>query len=414
MKKSELIYLVRISSAILLTALEFTNIVAFWAEGGNTPARIQHSRYSFQFAAYGLAAIVLLLDGQGRRRFFHKPIVCWSFCALLLFALSMQVRAFNPPVSYSYYDFVRYFGLRVNAIGFLLTCIVIFDDPSVLRVTKQAIAIATLAGVAFNICDLVTPGIFSRIPGRAGGLYVDSNCSGMALVFGGLLGLTVIRRLWMREGFLLCVLVGVLATFSREAMLSLVILVLSAALAGVLSVRRLVMAGMASTALFAMLNLSSNITDSRLLNADTSARLKLEWSDASETDRLHLAAKTLEQFEEAPLLGQGFGTAIFWADDQSHNAYLGLMADCGILGSLVIPGLIFSIRRRDWEFYAFASIFLLWSLFYHDVLVDFFGLIAVAAEASEFRGSHRLRESRYMMWLAEPQMKRAGIRAIET
>ena len=413
MKKSELTNIVRIPSAILLIALEFTNVVAFLAEGGNTPASIQHSRYPFQFAAYGLAVVVLLLDRQVLRRFFHKPIVYWSLCVLVLFTWSMVVRAFNAPVGYSNYEFVRYFGLRVNAIGFLLTCVVIFDDPRILRLTRQAIAIATLAGVAFNIYDLLSPSVFSNIPGRAAGLYVQPNGAGMALVFGGLLGVTAIRRLWMREVFLLCVLVGILATFSREAMLSSVFLLLGSVFAHKVSFRRLAIAGAACLALFAALNLSSDVTYSRLLNADTWARMTLQWSDTSTRDRLHLAERTREQFEEAPLIGQGFGTAIFWADNQSHNAYLGLLADCGILGSLVIPGLIFSIRRADWEFNTFASIFLLWAFFNHDVLVEFFALIAIAVEANEYGAGYRRLKGRYRVKTAEPMMTPMSIRAID-
>lgn len=402
MKRSELTNIIRTLSAILLIALEFTNIIAFFTEGGNQRAIPQHSRYPVQFAAYGLAAAVLLLDRGGLRRFLRKPIVHWSFCLLILITWSMVVRTFNtPPIGYGgNYDFVRSFGLRVNAIGFLLTCVIIFDDREVLRLTKKAIAIATLVGVAFNVYDFLYPGIFSTIPGRAAGLYMDPNCSGMALVFGALLGLSTMRRLWMREMFLLCVLVGVLATFSREAMFSFVVLLISAAAARAVFFPRLVIAGAACLVLFAVLNLSSAIMDTGLLTADTFSRVTLRWSDSSEKDRLHLAEEAFEQFEEAPLLGQGFGTAIYWADDQSHNAYLGFLADCGILGALVIPGLIFSLRRTDWEFYAFASIFLLWSFFYHDVLTDFYGLIVIAVEANQYVRGYRSPQTRYAlrMW----------------
>jgi len=81
--------------------------------------------------------------------------------------------------------------------------------------------------------------------------------------------------------------------------------------------------------------------------------------------RVVLAEKTLKQFEEAPLTGQGFGTTIFWPDGQSHNAYLDF-ADCGILGVLVIPWLILSIRRADWSLYLRVDILAL-AFFYHDV-----------------------------------------------
>jgi hypothetical protein len=122
----------------------------------------------------------------------------------------------------------------------------------------------------------------------------------------------------------------------------------------------------------------------------------------------------LKEFEEAPLTGQGFGTAIFWADDQSHNAYLGLLADCGILGALVIPGLILSIRRADWEFYTFASIFLLGALFNHDVLVDFFGLIAIAVEADECGAGYLSLKGRSSVKAPAPLMTPVSIRAFDT
>src|ERR1700730_4639840 len=244
--KSDFTKIVRIPSAILLVALEFTHIAAFWAGGGNASASAPHSRYSFQFATYGLATVVLLLDPEALRRLLRKPILRWSFCLLLLLTWSMLVRTFAPPVGYTDYDFARYFALRVNAIGFLLTCVIIFDDPRVLRMTGQSLVLATLLGVALNIYDLLHPGIFSGIPGRAAGFYVQPNGAGMALVFGGLIGLGTISGLRMREAFLLCVLVGVLVTFSREAMLSFAILLLGAALAGVLSLPRLVIAASAA------------------------------------------------------------------------------------------------------------------------------------------------------------------------
>ena len=198
--KSDFTNIVRIPTAVLIVALEFTNVVAFWAAGGNLGAAL-HSRFPFQFAAYGLAAVVLVLDPDILRRVFRKPIVCWSFCLLLLLTWSMLVRTFNPPVGYTNYDFARYFALRINAIGFLLTCVIIFDDPYILRLTKQAVVIATLLGVALNMFDVVRPGTFSNIAGRAAGLYVQPNMSGMALVFGGLIGVSAIRRLWMGRLF---------------------------------------------------------------------------------------------------------------------------------------------------------------------------------------------------------------------
>ena len=67
----------------------------------------------------------------------------------------------------------------------------------------------------------------------------------------------------------------------------------------------------------------------------------------------------------------------------SHNFYLSLLADHGIIGIFLIPALLLSIGRRSWDFYAFAAVFLTWCLFSHNVLDASAGLISLAIEAVE-------------------------------
>ncbi len=373
----------RIPCALLLIALEFTNLATFLVDGGNSPGTNRHSSYAFQFAAYGIAGLVLLLDREAMRRIIRKPIVRWAFVTLMLLTWAMLVRTFNVPIGYTDYLLLRTFGLQVNSIGLLLTCIIIFDDPYVLQLTKRAVGIATLVGVLLNIYDFIRPGTFSVIYGRAAGLYMQPNSSGMALVFGCLIGLTVVRGRWGREAFLLCTLVGVVVTFSREAVLAFGVVLIAGVWASALSPRRLAVVAGIGIGMFIAFNVAPAINESRILTSDAASRLTLQWSDASAKDRARLAEKTLERFEEAPLMGEGFGTTLYWQDSQSHNAYLELLADCGILGVLVIPGLILSINRGTWDSYAFAIIVILWGFFNHNLLLDFFGLISLAIEADE-------------------------------
>ena len=161
MKQLSLANAVRIPSAFLLIALEFTSLVPFLAEGGNTPVTVEHSRYPMYFAAYGICALIMALDFQSGKRFLEKPLVLWAFAALMLFTWGMLVRTFNSPAGIEDYLFFREFGLRVNAIGFLLCCTMIFDDPDTLQMTKRAVVVATLVGVVLNIYDFMFPGIFS-------------------------------------------------------------------------------------------------------------------------------------------------------------------------------------------------------------------------------------------------------------
>ena len=65
--------------------------------------------------------------------------------------------------------------------------------------------IATLVGVVLNIYDFMFPGVFSYDPGRAAGLYVNPNASGIALVFGCVIGLSAVRRGWWKEAFVLSI-----------------------------------------------------------------------------------------------------------------------------------------------------------------------------------------------------------------
>lgn len=370
---------IRIGTALLLIGFEFTNLFTYLAEWSNRG--VQHSRYPLQFAAYGVCLLIIVLDRKNLKRVLEKRIVVWAFAFLLLLTWAMLVRTFNSPVGVSDYRFFREFGLVINNIGFLLACVLIFDDPYVLWVTKRAVMIATLVGIPLIVYDVFYPGFFSDIPGRGAGLYVDPNSAGMALVFGCLIGLDTIRRSWQKDLFVMCCLVGVLATFSREAAISFAVILIVGSLCRVFSPHRLIIVGAVVTTLFVVKNLDNTLTDKNILTSDVQARLTFQWSDSSTKDRERLMYKTLELFEASPLIGQGFGTTTYWADIPAHNTYLNLMVDCGILGALVIPGLILSIRRRTWDFNTFAVIFLLWGFLNHQVLSELYALITIAVLA---------------------------------
>lgn len=383
MKKFSPADLVRIPSALLLIALEFTSLVKFLADGGTIPVKVEHSSYPAYFAAYGICALIIALDFKSAKRFLEKPLVRWAFAALLLFTWGMLVRTFNAPAGIDDYYFFRTFGLRVNAIGFLLCCTIIFDDPDALRVTKWAVVVATLVGVALNIYDFMFPGMFSHVPGRAAGLYAEPNNSGIALVFGCLIGLTAIHRRWWREAFVLVSSVGILLTFSRESVLTFVCVVVGGSLAGRLSLRRLAVVGGVGVVLLVAVNTGNNLLSQKIASSEYWSRLTSA-SDSSARNRAHLAMRTLSAFEEAPLLGQGFGTSVFWGDDlPSHNFYLDLLADNGIIGIFLIPTLLLSVGRRSWDFYSFAAAYLVWCLFSFQVFDDAFPLICLAIEAVE-------------------------------
>ncbi len=380
MNRFYLIRCIRVGTALLLIGLEFTNFIPYMAEFAKKG--VQHSRYPFQYAAYGICLLIILLDWTNLKRLLGKSITLWAFVLLILLTWAMLIRTFNVPVGYTDYLLFRTFGTQVNSIGFLLTCVIIFDDPYVLSITKRAVMFVTLAGIPLIVYDVLRPGTFSNIPTRGAGLYVQPNSAGMALVFGCLIGASTIRRSWTREMFVLCCLIGILATFSREAILSFGVILVAGCLSGTFSARRLLIVASIFAGLFLASHFRTALSDKNISSQDW-ARLTLQWSDSSTKSREQLAYKTLKAFEDAPLIGNGFGTTDFWGDDPGHNSYLVLMADCGIIGVLVIPGLMWSIRRKGWDFNAFAGSFLLWGVFNHLVLSELFSLITIAIFADE-------------------------------
>src|ERR1700751_4972038 len=113
----------------------------------------------------------------------------------------MLIRVFNSPAGWDSYSFLHEFGTAVNDLGFLVSCVIIFDDAEVLALVKRAVIVATLVGIALNIYCLMHPDAF-LVPGmgaisrRPAGLYMNANGSGAALVLGCIIGLTAMRPSW--------------------------------------------------------------------------------------------------------------------------------------------------------------------------------------------------------------------------
>lgn len=393
------LYYLRLIVALALIAGEFTNLVPYLsfvaASNANTAHLALHiPAYDLEYLSYVVCLLIVLSDPRSLKALIDKPVFIWVFVAVIVFTWGMLIRVMNTPTGYYGYLLMRPFGLRLNALAFMLSCTMIFADRGVLAATKRGVVWATLLAVALNCYEVFYPGVFSLDPGRAAGLYGDPNGSGIAIVFGTLIGLSVVSKRW-RELFVLAAGVGVVATFSRQAMLALLILVLVCAFARVICIWKVVLAGTLACVAFVSLNLGTTLTSSGVLDANNVARLRMTLSGTSATERVEVARMMWDRFAAAPLLGNGFNTAGFWTHRQSHDLYLSFMADHGILGVLLLPALALSLFRRHWHYYAFASVLLLWQLFDHELFMYAFALIVLGIEANE------------SAWPAAPDSRRA-------
>lgn len=391
MNRSRIAKALQLGFTLVLVGLIFTNAFSFLVGdptltnyGAGAHPNFEPFRqlgippYSIRLASTVVAGLLIILQSTFAPRLIQKPIFWWTFAATMFFSWGMLVRVFNMPAGLPEHDLLEPFWSQVSSLVFLLSCLVVLDGSDILYFAKRWIAYATVFGTALNLYELFNPGTFSNVTGRAAGLYVNSNGSGMALVLGCLIGLPTIPRRW-RETFALCTLAGVLATISRTAVASMFVLLVAATLGHVLSRRRLLIGAMLCITLFLAVNIKQILVQENI--AGNWSRLTSQ--DDSSRDRLRLVRKTLEEFEAAPLLGQGFGTDEYWNDEPAHNLYVKLMADEGILGVLLLPALALSVRRRSWDFYAFAIVFLLWCFFDHFVFLDPFAMMCVAIEAVE-------------------------------
>ena len=253
MNRLKLARIVRIGFAYVLVFLVFTNLFAFFTGLGESDyaaahANLQHVRslgvppYTIRDIGFVIAALVILLDPAQLRRLIESPLFRWAFCILILYTWAMLHRTMEAPPGMPIYDLMLPYLSRSNMLAFMVSCIVIFDGEDVLRITKWLVVLATLGAVVLNAYDLAYPGTFSEVAGRGAGLFINPNGAGMAIVVGCLIGLPVLPKYW-RELFLVVSSLGVLATFSREAILAQFIVVVGAGIARAVSMRMLAVGG---------------------------------------------------------------------------------------------------------------------------------------------------------------------------
>jgi len=291
---------------------------------------------------------------------------------------------------------------RVIAAAFLLVSYLALAAGSrILSVARHAILGVVIAAVAVNFYDIANP--FALVPaqsefavlGRATGLYGNPNQAGAALVLGLIVTISLVSSRW-RGLYLSYIGIGVALTLSRSALLGFALVVL-----GLLFTARLTLKQTAfATLIWATLGWITAAyvlpAFAQHLNLDPQVIFeRLTWiidpvgkADFSQLERAYLADQGWEQFLNSPIVGNGIGSTELWAARSStHNQYLLLLSDFGILGAAVIPALLVTIvigpsARAVPERWAFVAFIALWAAVSHNVLTEYYALLAFAAMAA--------------------------------
>jgi hypothetical protein len=330
----------------------------------------------------GATAVLVLIEPHRPVRVARSPLVAW----MVFFFVVTSLWAFWMPGHPSATQELRD---RFRSLLTLCTFALIFDDPRARRFGVIAVAVClvlvSLVNVAESASLLVFPEIpeLARVPGRAAGLYVNPNQSGLAIALGVAAIAERLPKRW-RVPLVLVGIIGIAVTFSRGAALCLglafVWLAWRRALGGwQVLVLVLGTAGLLAVAL-------SYAQEHRLLTENTASRLTLSRQDDS--GRLTLARKGLEMFMKAPLVGNGVASTKRGRDEWSHNMYVALAADHGVLGLFAFPALAVALFWRNRDGACFALALSAAGFFSHDLLQDRFSLLLMAlvgAQASSRR-----------------------------
>jgi O-antigen ligase len=319
-----------------------------------------------------ISGILLIVLSRGLRlpdRASQK-LIAWAVIFLAVasvsFIFSQHVPALEILIKYA------------EAMSLLVIFVILFQDKRVARYAAMAMLVVVLASVVINYIDFVlgsaTP--FSNVPGRAAGMYVNSNISGSALIFGMVLSVHVLPKRF-RWFYCLFVGTGIVLTFSRSSIMGWTIAMIALSWKNTFVLRRAPSIAIVTTLVIIMsvmlvmgawVGLFKAAGVGNYLDRNAQARISGSFfgqSDYSSMSRKYVAERAFQMFLEAPLLGHGLGaTETVEYGVSAHNMYLRLGVDMGIVGVLMLLVFLWLLWRANTNVsgiiavvYAFTGLF---------------------------------------------------------
>ena len=298
---------------------------------------------------------------------------------------------------------------QIRSMIFICLMMLIFSEHLIVQqYTKITVLLATISHVLLLIAQFLKPTILQEVqdaPGRSGGFYIDPNLASCGLNIGLIFSIGLIKPKY-RLFYALLVLMGNVVTFSRGGMACWLLTVLLLTVLKIMPAKQLPL--LIGSVVAAAIIVSSQIDNfaylttpdgDTLFKEGTIERVRFlvnpfaegeEIEEEEDDSRLLLVQLGWEKFSNSPWYGNGLGSgehqgvkADLDSAPRSHNIYLDRMIEYGFLGAFIYPLLILaSVWKAQGEHRKYALVFavyaLIWGIFSHTVLTNFFILTSIA------------------------------------
>ena len=299
--------------------------------------------------------------------------------------------------------------LRYRFQSVFLLCVFysLYMESDGIQWARFTIAGIVLFDMTINVYEFFVPNSFSKVVGRAAGLYISPNIAGECMVLGMVLSVTALPRA-LRLPFMVLTGIGVFTTFSRAGIFTWAISVIGFLLIKEIRIKDLIVGATLASCLLALVlfprldALLSALDEAKTINSNVLERLA--WlsdptgvEDHSSWERRYIADRAWEKIEEAPIIGHGTGS-YYESVIPPHNLYLSYMLDHGVIGVLIYPLLVLAVT---WNARAGAKLIgrifgtglLIFGFFSHVLVYEpthllLFALMAALGMASQVEAEH--------------------------
>jgi len=311
----------------------------------------------FYFIAAILAASVVASHPARLLRAVREPLVIW-FAFFVITGLIWLLFSGNY-----HEEEMKQWRLRLLAFIFFMTSLLLSSEANRPQLAKVILVCALIAAIN-NWIDFLFPfnfvpqGLEYSNPGRGAGLLINANQAGHSVIIMIIAALPFLDSR-LRGLALLAMLFGVYPTFSRGALLFGGAAIVLAALLGQANKRQLGwMALLAPVLVVIGLSMHELGTASGEINlANIEERIGFFVSggqafDESADERRYVISLAWRMFTENPLVGEGIGSTLVEGYGRgTHNMYLMLAAEQGLVGLLLYLSLLWLILGRGWRIF---------------------------------------------------------------